>query len=261
MTRALKICSSAVTASFRYPHVMIGKLPTFEMPPPATIYGHLCGVLGEWFDPDGLEFAYVFKHQGIGEDVELAHMIELASGRNDKHLGGMSKNVEGSLNPQRRQFLLKPKMTLYLKGPEHLLTRLKAAFLSPVFSYIMGRSQDLATCHSAEWVELVTSQRAFFSHTILPWSLRPSVQPGRPVYMPKRINYRRLREPVFERYLELTGRPLRVFGEDPEEDIIDRAPFLNMWVDPAETRTFLNSDLPRGVWFLPLDGLGGAQMG
>lgn len=256
MTRVLKVCSSAVTASFRYPHIMIGKLPTFEMPPPATIYGHLCGVLGKWFDPDGLEFAYTFTHKGIGEDLELGQMIEFASGRADRHLGGLPKNVEGSLNPQRRQFLLKPSLTLYLRGPEDLLGRLKAAFSSPVFSYVLGRSQDLATCHSADWIELLPTERAYFSHTLLPWSLRPMVLPGRPVYMPKTINYRRLREPVFDRYLELNNRPLRVFGEDREEDILERGAFKKLWADKTDVKTFFNRELPRGVWFHPLEGMG-----
>ena len=256
LIRVLKVRSSALTTSFRYPHIMIGKLPTFEMPPPATIYGHLCGVLGNWFEPEGLEFAYIFTHQGISEDLELVHMIEKASGRQDKSLGGLAINIKGSLNVQKRQFLFKPSMTLYLKGTDQLLEQFREKFMSPEFAYILGRSQDLATCHGAEWIELSSSDRAFFSHTLLPWNLRPFVLPGQPVYMPQSINYRELREPIFERYLQLGQRPLRIFAEGVEEDIISREPFVNMWVDNAEVKTFLGHDLPRGVWFHPVSGLG-----
>lgn len=255
LERVLKIRSSAVTASFRYPYVMVGKLPTFEMPPPATIYGHLCGVLGEWFEPNGLQFAYTFVHKGLGEDVELGQIIEFGSGRESKELGGLPQNVKGSLNPQRRQFLLGPEMTLYLKGNLKLLERLQTAFLSPAFAYILGRSQDAATIHSAEFVELTKSDKAFFSHTLLPWSLRQWIFPGRPVHMPKLINYRNLREPTFERYLELTERPLRIFGDGVEEDLITRQPFKEMTVDAGESKTFMGHTLPRGVWFHVLEGM------
>ena len=213
-------------------------------------------MLGEWFDPDGMEFAYTFTHQGIGEDIELGQMIEFGTGKDNKQLGGLPQNMIGSLNPQRRQFLLKPEMTLYLKGSDNLLARFERAFRSPAFAYIIGRSQDAATIKSVEWVELVPSDKAFFSNTLLPWSLRQWVFPGRPVYMPKAINYQKLREPVFERYLEINDRALRIFGQGVEEDLINREPFTTMMVDLEDTKTFLGQNLPRGVWFHAVEGMG-----
>ncbi|MGI6685823.1 MAG: type I-B CRISPR-associated protein Cas5b [Bacillota bacterium] len=255
VAKVLKVKSSALTTSFRYPHIMVGRLPTFELPPPATIYGHLCGVIGEWFNPRGLQFAYVFTHQGIGEDIELGQMLEVNYNKRDKNLGGLPRNVEGSLNPQKRRFLFKPQMTLYLKGPEDLLQQFKESFLSPRFSYILGRSQDLATCHSVEWVEINVSEKAFYSHTILPWSLRPWIFPGEPVYMPETINYQKLREPKFNRYLQLGQRPLRVFGNGKEEDIISREPLGELLVDNSETQIFFDCELPRGIWFHNIRGI------
>ncbi|MCL5290439.1 MAG: CRISPR-associated protein Cas5 [Bacillota bacterium] len=249
--KVLKVEVSALTTSFRHPFVMIGRLPSFEMPPPSTIYGHLCGVLGEWFQPGDLEFAYTFTHRGLGEDVELAQVLEIPKGlgSKDKNMNNLPKNVGGSLNPQKRQFLLKPNLKLYLRGNHALLETLKKSFLSPHFACLLGRSQDLATCHSTEYVELVESDRAFYSHTLLPWRLRPFVTVGEPVHMPKFIDYQRLREPVFERYLQIADKPLRIFGEDAEEDIIDRSQFNSMLVDKTEQKTFLGKDLYRGVWF------------
>src|SRR6266516_3541014 len=79
--KALRVIMKRLKAYFRYPQVQVGLLPTIEMPPPATIYGHLTGVIGGWFDPEGLEFAYVFEHGGVGVDLETAQPIERGSGR------------------------------------------------------------------------------------------------------------------------------------------------------------------------------------
>lgn len=56
--QVLKVVVEGLTTSFRYPHFVQGVQPTFEMPPPATIYGHICSALGEWVDPKGVTFAY-----------------------------------------------------------------------------------------------------------------------------------------------------------------------------------------------------------
>src|SRR5208337_833108 len=96
-------------------------------------------------------------------------------------------NVVCSPNPQRREFLLRPKLTLYLRGRDELLNLLRAAFLNPEFPYILGRSQDLATCRSAEFVDLSESDDVFFSHTLLPYEWRPWVVPGVSVLMPVAI--------------------------------------------------------------------------
>ncbi|MFZ5590300.1 MAG: type I-B CRISPR-associated protein Cas5b [Bacillota bacterium] len=251
--QVLKAVLTAPTASFRHPLVMIGRLPTYELPPPATVYGLLCAALGEWFAPGDLAFAYTFTHQGVGEDVELAQVLEVKQVKKDKNLGGLPKNVEGSLNPQRREFLLKPRLTLYLKGEPALLQKLQAALFSPRFALLLGRSQDLATCHSARLVELVPESSAFFSHTILPWHLRQFAVVGEPVYMPVTIDYRRLREPVFQRYLQLTRTPLRLWGSDDaagtEPDVLSRQAFGQLWVDREEKQALGAGELYRGVWF------------
>jgi len=61
---ALKVTAEGLTTSFRYPHFVQGVQPTYEMPPPATVYGLVCGVLGEWFDPRGVRFALHFTFAG-----------------------------------------------------------------------------------------------------------------------------------------------------------------------------------------------------
>lgn len=253
----LKVTSESVTASFRYPHVQIGKLPTFEVPPPATIYGHLAGVLGEWFDPDGLEFAYVFEHRGRAEDLETSQPIERGSGKLTLKKSGWNYpvNVVCQPNPQRREFLFRPRLTLYLKGDTELLARLKESFLNPAYAYIMGRSQDLATCLTAESVELSESEDAFFSHTLLPFDWRQWVLPGTTVHMPKAINYYRRREPTFERYLQVLWPPLKLYSSS--QDAISRSQLPDLFVvDGNDQRDFSGKSLPRGLYFHPVIGPG-----
>lgn len=256
--KALKVAVSAQTASFRYPRVQVGRQPSFEMPPPATIYGHLAGVIGDWFDPDGMEFAYVFEHAGRADDLETIHPIARGSGKATLARRGWPYpvNLQFETNIQRRQFLLKPRLTLYLRSPnEATLEQFRASFLSPYFSYILGRSQDLATYHSAEIVDLTISTEAFFENTLVPFEWRPSVLPGVTVLLPAAIDYSRGRLSVQERYLQITKPLLRVFPHC--EDVIDRTQLPpEFTVDANDARTSGGLSLARGLHFWPVRGPG-----
>ena len=255
--RALKVVSEAVTASFRYPHVQIGKLPTYEVPPPATIYGHIAGVLGEWFQPEGLEFAYVFEHRGRATDLETGQPLERGAGKPTlkKHGWDFPVNVVCEPNPQRREFLLRPRLTLYLRGSDDVLARLQESFLSPFYAYILGRSQDLATCLNAAIVELGESDQAFFSHTILPYTWRPWVSPGTTVHLPKAINYYRRREPQFDVYLQVLWPALKLYPGSGDTISREHLP-AKFDVDNADQREFAQTRLSRGLAFIPLSGPG-----
>lgn len=258
----LKIHSSAPTTSFRYPRIQVGRLPTFDMPPPATIYGHLAGVLGEWFDPIGLEFAYAFEHSGKTLDLETIHPIERGSGKPSVSLKKRGwphpMNVHCETNVQRREFLVRPKLTLYLKSIDlDLLARFREAFLSPYFTYILGRSQDLATCHRAELIELHRSPDAFFADTLLPFDWRPWVSPGVTVLLPSSIDYEHQRRTVQDRYLQVTRPPLRVFPGTDDILARDKLP-TDFLIDAGEARQFPGRSLNRGLYFWPLRGRGGA---
>lgn len=253
--KALKIISEAVTSSFRYPHVQIGKLPTFEVPPPATIYGHLAGVLGDWFDPGELEFSYVFEHKGRATDLETGQPIERGSGKASLKKRGWDfpVNVECAPNPQRREFLLRPRFTLYLRGSDDLLSLLQKAFLSPAYAYILGRSQDLAMCLESKFVDLAESGEGFFSHTILPYSWRCWVGPGTTVHLPKSIDYRSRREAVFEIYLQVLWPALTLYPGSKDTIARDKLPSTFL-VDNDDQRGFAERTLSRGLIFHPLQG-------
>lgn len=253
---ALKIRSSAMTASFRYPRVQIGTLPTFDMPPPATIYGQLASVMGEWFEPKDLKFSYVFEHSGKAVDLEVAQPIERGSGKSTLAKRGWSHpvNIQFTANIQKREFLLHPRLTLYLISEDlSFLETFRSAFVAPYFSYLMGRSQDLATCHSAEMIELGMGTEAFFSHTLLPFDWRPWVSPGATVLLPAVIDYERKRMAIHERYLQVTRPSLRISHNT--DDVLDRGKLPEEFAtDPNESREFGGNPLVRGLYFWPVRG-------
>src|SRR6266849_4135298 len=92
-----KVCVHAPITSFRYPHFLVGRQVTFDMPPPSTIYGHLASALGGWPDPGPLRFAYSFTFVSKGSDLEHQHIIW--PGRPDK----LSKEESATLKEWQKR--------------------------------------------------------------------------------------------------------------------------------------------------------------
>src|SRR5262245_31443470 len=115
--KVLRIELDGTVTSFRYPHMQLGRQPSYPMPPPATIYGHVCSTLGEWVERSAARFAYCFTSAGTGDDLELVYMTNVGSGRLDKEWG-YTKNIEAQTNVLRRQVLLHPRLILYLDAGE-----------------------------------------------------------------------------------------------------------------------------------------------
>jgi CRISPR-associated protein Cas5t len=237
--RVLKIVLEGTMTSFRYPHFMLSVQPSFPLPPPATIYGHICSALGEWVEPADLSFAYHFTAAGMGEDVEHIHVLAASSGK----LPGtrMPKVLEGNVNPFNRQVLLHPRLVLYLNRPEWL-----AAFRAPRYPVVLGRSQDLACYTSVEVVELERRAEVYFEHTILPYTLAAQTAVGVVTLMPRWLNYWRNRQPTFARYLILqqrvTSSSLLRFGAAQAQE---------HWADPSEPQV---KGALLGLWFHTFTG-------
>ncbi|RJX17307.1 MAG: CRISPR-associated protein Cas5 [Ammonifex sp.] len=216
----LKVVAEGVTTSFRYPHFMQGVQPTFEMPPPATIYGHICSALGEWVSPEGVEFAYHFTYVAKFDDVEHTHILTPGGGK----LPGtnLPKALVGVVNPFKRAVLFQPKLVLYINRPEW-----KPAFQSPRYPVVLGRSQDLFTYKQVGVVRLVTAENAYFEHALAPYKMALQTGRGYVVLMPRFLDYDRGRLPTFARYVVLHRRVhseelLRYEGEEQEL----------YWIDP-----------------------------
>jgi len=201
--RALRIEIRAPVVSFRHPHFLIGRQPTYEMPPPSTIYGFIASVLGELPAPDGLQFAYRFTFQARASDYEHQHIITAARPRQSFSVGQtrfpFSVNVE--IQPHARDFLFQARLVLYLNALE-----LAEAFRQPVFPVILGRSQDLAEITEVREVSLETRAGAYLEHTLLPFSLRPRLTLGYTVWMPRYIGPPPHRQPIFDRFVLLRER-------------------------------------------------------
>jgi CRISPR-associated protein Cas5t len=204
--RALKVVAEGLTTSFRYPHFMQGIHPTFQMPPPATIYGHICSALGEWFDPDGVQFAYRFTHQGQARNKDVEHIIVLTPAAGYLPGTKIPKVLEGNVNPFERDLLFQPRLTLYINRPEW-----EAAFHSPHYAVVLGRSQDLFTYTSVSVVELEQAEHAYFEHALLPHEMALHTQRGVTVLMPRYLDYSRKRMPAFSRYIAIGER---VFSDE-----------------------------------------------
>lgn len=219
--RVLKVVAEGLTTSFRYPHFMQQVHPSYPMPPPATIYGHIASALGEWFDPEGVQFAYHFTAQGSVQDME--HIIVLSAASGKLPATNIPKVLEGNVNPFRRELLFQPRLTLYVNRPEW-----EKAFRSPRYAVVLGRSQDLFAYTQIEVVDLQQASRAYFEHTLLPHQMATQVGRGVTVLMPRYLDYARKRVPVFSRYVMLQER---VHSSDFYTFGVSH--LTTFWIDPA----------------------------
>lgn len=220
----LRITAEGLTTSFRYPHFLFGSQPSYPMPPPATIYGHLCSALGAWVDPARVAFAYQFTHAGRFQDLEHVHLLRRSRGKlPDTRL---PKVMEGQVNPFQREQLLLPRLTLYLNRPEWA-----AAFRSPRYPVLLGRSQDLFTYLEVRCLTLQRAERAYLEHTLLPHAMAPQVMRGLAITMPRYLDYEQGRAPRFAAYLMLEERIF--LPPEPGEGLRLAMPYGPYWVDPT----------------------------
>lgn len=216
--QVLKVVAEGAITSFRRPHFMHGIQPTFRMPPPATIYGHICSALGELVPPEGLLFAYHFTARTAFSDVE--HTIILAEAGGKLEGTNYPKVLQGGVQPFKRELLFQPRLTLYINRPAWI-----DAFRSPRYAVVLGRSQDLFTYTSIEVIELQQAEHAYFEHTLLPYTMATQVGQGITELLPRYVDYERKRVPTFARYVCLENR---VHSSDfwfAEQE--------TYWIDPA----------------------------
>lgn len=226
--RVLRIIAEGPVTSFRYPHFVQGVHPTYEMPPPATIYGHVCSAVGELIPPDMTKFAYLFTYTAKFWDYEHLHFPQ-ASKANQR------------MRPFVRELLFKPRLTLYLSNCD-----LEPYFLRPRYPVVLGRSQDLMTYLSVKILELEPAELATFGPTLLPLQYAAPIG-GRTyaVTMPRYIDEDRV--PHWDQYAVLC-EPIVYPGEGSLR--FEDNP-ISILVDPnkdAEAPRF--PDVKRGVVWL-----------
>jgi CRISPR-associated protein Cas5t len=232
--KVLRIEMEGAMTSFRYPHLHVGRQLSYPMPPPATIYGHVCSALGDWIDPGAARFAYIFSCAGAGDDLELLHIASVGSGRIDK-AWGYEKNLDVQTNVFPRQILLHPKMILYLEAEAKTEEWLNH-FRSPRYPVLLGRSQDLGGYKDVKIIDLEQSDFGYYEQTLLPWGMRDCIPDGATFQMPRFIDPQARNNVVWDRYIELKRR-IWLPGRSVEApkgamQAMRREEDSSVWIDP-----------------------------
>jgi CRISPR-associated protein Cas5t len=201
----IKLVLTGAVTSFRYPHFVQGVQPTYEMPPPSTIYGLICAIIGNFEAPGQFEFGIHFRYDAKFRDLEHIHLDV----------------PYRQANPFQRELLFNPRLTLYL-APEHYFP----AFEQPFFPLALGRSQDLMSRESLELVTLEQADTAYFEHTLLPSAYAPRFPRTTAATMARFVD--RQRRPAWEHYAILKEWVRYPYEEDPYRQTYDP-----IWVDPT----------------------------
>jgi len=252
MPGVLKVIIEGYSASFRYPHFVQGIHPTYEMPPPATIYGLVTAVLGDYFAQEALRFAYHFSYRTKFEDYEHLHFPPADMSTKDRALHKEIRSHFGTadfppaINPFVREMLFEPRLTLYLDRAELAGIDLEVAFREPRYAVTLGRSQDLVTMGHPEVITLRRTDRGFVTGTLL--TLTDAAQIGGECYavtMPRYITPTRQAEWGQYAVVPNHTRPTLVTGEN-DVGIGMSAPI--MWVDSDEKDPIF-PELSRAVYW------------
>jgi CRISPR-associated protein Cas5t len=244
--RVAKVLIAAPATSFRYPHFLIGRQTTFDMPPPSTIYGHIASAVGDLLKADSFRFGYTFEFRSRASDLEHQHVITSGGSPFERNGVKLRTSVQATVQPHQRDFLFQPRLTLYIDPPA-----LAEAFRNPTFCVILGRSQDLAEVVSVDEIDLERQPGAYFDHTLLPFSYRESTAFGVTVLMPRYIDPPPERRAHFERFIVLHDR---IYGGEVENGaslgvrrLVLRADRRDgWWIDPS---TVPDHGVKRGVVF------------
>jgi CRISPR-associated protein Cas5t len=266
--RVAKVTIEAPVVSFRYPHFLIGRQPTFDMPPPSTIFGHVASALGEW-PSSPIRFAYAFYSRGMGHDLEHQQIISRTSGKlpgdvidplwrppepkPGKKLTKkqqaprlLEKTTEAVVQPHVRDFLFDVTLELYLDPPE-----LADAFRSPVFTVVLGRSQDLASIRRVEMIDLLPAEKGYLERTILPGEFRRRLPWGVTTLMPRYIGPAPERRAAFAPYILLRDRVYVGYRENVSRRLLQiNGEQDQWWTDPATSE---DRDGRRLLWFHEID--------
>jgi len=144
-------CISGWTATFKMPLFysntgVKGSMPTMNIPPYTTIMGMLGNMVGRDLEPEEVKrIGFIFEYDKKGVDLEKLESYTLDTEKN------IIKRNTGTTNPTQREFLIRPKLHLYLENVDFFEFRFKEPFNIPCF----GRSQDIA------WIETLTNGKQY----------------------------------------------------------------------------------------------------
>lgn len=210
----LKVELEGLTTSFRYPGALTGRQPSFPLPPPSTLYGHVSSALGYHPDPTSFQFAFTFTSAATFDNYE--HTWILSEDPHKPKHGQPEFNTARKLSPTIREVLFRPHLTLYIRAQN--LTPWEYAFRRPKYTVVLGRSQDLATYTSVQRLTLDERPTAYLDDTLLPWSWRTRVPGPQGLFMPRFIDPNNRLNVQHARYVALIGRTYFPAPGDPPHD-------------------------------------------
>jgi CRISPR-associated protein Cas5t len=248
-----KITIEAPVASFRYPHFLVGRQPTYDMPPPSTIYGHIASAMGELPDPRMMRFGYHFTAVSRAKDLEHQHIIwqgspdKLSPEESAKFKvwhKAHSLALAAAVQPTLHDFLFGCRLVLYVDPPA-----VAEAFADPVFCTNFGRSQDLAKIEKVETINLVEAEGAYIESTLLPFRpMRTRTGYGVTALMPRYIGPPPEREPEFDTYIVLHEM---IFAGKVDDTVIARN---------SSKRLINTLGQPKEMWLVDPDSPGIASV-
>lgn len=171
----LYACFCGWTATFKMPLFFSNtgvksSMPTMRIPPYTTIVGMLGNMVGRDLTPDEIgRIGFMFEFENMGNvDLEKLESYKLDSKKNI-----LIRNT-GTTNPTRREFLVRPKLHLYIENIELFEPHIQEPSNIPC----LGRSQDLAwleTLENGEQYEIVKAEAVLhgkIKNTLIPFSLK-----------------------------------------------------------------------------------------
>jgi CRISPR-associated protein Cas5t len=150
--KLLRVKIRSWTASFRYPIFVAGLQPTLPLPPLSTIYGLISAAKGEIITPQHTSVGYVFSYQAKATDLETIYELE---------------GLQAKSNVAKREFLYDNELYLYLTNLD-----LEAAFRSPYYSILLGRSTELAMIEEIKQVDLEEKNGVKIGKTLIPFPMK-----------------------------------------------------------------------------------------
>lgn len=152
---ALHIQMEGFTAFFKHPLTITGTQISLPCPPYSTLLGMISAIAGRVISR--LETRIGFEFHCSSRDIEIEKTDRLALNR-----GALTPHREGQ-GILKRYIYFRPELDLYVTDLE-----LEQAFLSPVSTPCLGRSQDIAWVKHVEKVELTEKSSGKIGPTLIP---------------------------------------------------------------------------------------------
>lgn len=166
-----RVLLSSISASFRYPNMMINNQLSIKSIPYSTLQGLIAASYGS-YDFGNLSFSYIFRYEAIFQDIETIYKFKNDDGKimlNRPTNLSKSKDVyyQGDIYPSsdafKREQLFNCYLTLYLDNED-----VAKSFLSPVYQLVFGRSSDLVNVVSVDDIKAFKSDEMIYCGTVIP---------------------------------------------------------------------------------------------